>query len=106
MKTLAVELDDELHAQLTMLGQVLNTPVKKLMHEGVKDHVGRLRRSPEVIAKAEALREAFDADVAVRRNALDGLLDPSKPWPGKPTNGQQSTRPAKPAKPAKAAAVS
>ena len=101
MKTLAVELDEELHAQLTMLGQVLNKPVKKLMYEGVKDHVGRLRQSPEVIDKAKALRDAFDADVAVRRNALDGLLDPSKVWPGKPTNGQ----PAKPAKPAKAAAA-
>lgn len=101
MKTLAVELDDELHAQLTMLGQVLNKPVKKLMYEGVKDYVGQLRKSPEVIAKAKALRDAFDADVAVRRNALDGLLDPTKPWPGKPANGQ----PAKPAKPAKAPAA-
>jgi len=101
MKTLAVELDDELHAQLTMLGQVLNQPVKKLMYEGVKDYVGRLRQSPEVIAKAKALRDAFDADVAVRRNALDGLLDPNKPWPGKSANGQS----VKPAKPAKAAAA-
>jgi hypothetical protein len=88
MKTLAVELDDELHAQLTMLGQVLNKPVKALMYDGVKDHVGRLRESPEVLAKAKSLRDAFDADVAVRRNALDGLLDPSKPWPNKPGNGQ------------------
>lgn len=106
MKTLAVELDDELHAQLTMLGQVLNTPVKKLMYEGVRDHVGRLRESPDVIAKAKALREAFDADVAVRRNALNGLLDPSKPWPAKPSNGrangQQAAKPAKPAKAAQA----
>lgn len=97
MKTLAVELDDELHAQLTMLGQVLNKPVKKLMYEGVKDHVGTLRKSPEVIAKAKALREAFDADMAVKRNALDGLLDPAKPWPNKPANGQ-APKPAKPAK--------
>ena len=101
MKTLAVELDDELHAQLTMLGQVLNKPVKKLMNEGVKDHVGRLRASDEVIAKAKTLRDAFDADVAVRRNALDGLLDPNKAWPSKPANGQ----PAKPTKPAKATAT-
>lgn len=100
MKTLAVELDDELHAQLTMLGQVLNKPVKTLMLEGVRDHVGRLRASDEVIAKAKNLRESFEADVAVRRNALDGLLDPSKPWP-KPANGQSG----KPAKPAKAAAA-
>ncbi|MDQ1713066.1 MAG: hypothetical protein QOE45_2516 [Frankiaceae bacterium] len=98
MKTLAVELDDELHAQLTMLGQVLNKPVKALMYDGVKDYVGRLRQSPEVIAKAKTLRDAFDADVAVRRNALDGLLDPAKPWPGKSAGGQ----PTKPAKPAKA----
>jgi predicted transcriptional regulator len=103
MKTLAVELDDELHAQLTMLGQVLNKPVKKLMYEGVKDHVDQLRKSPEVIAKAKALREAFDADVTVRRNALDGLLDPSKPWPNR-ANGDDKAKPAKPAKAAAAQA--
>jgi hypothetical protein len=98
MKTLAVELDDELHAQLTMLGQVMNKPVKKIMFEGVKEHVDRLRKSPEVIDKAKVLREAFDADVAVRRNALDGLLDPTKPWPAKPATNGQSSKPAKPAK--------
>jgi hypothetical protein len=98
VKTLAIKLDEELHAQLTMLGQVLKVPVATLMLQGVREHVANLRANPELSAKAKQIVDAFEADVAVRRNALTGLFDPDKPWP-KPGNGPA----AKPAKPAKAA---
>lgn len=92
MKTLAIKLDDELHAQLTMLGQVLSTPVTALMLEAVKEHVARLTKSDEVANKAAAMRAAIEADAASRRRALDNLLDGVQPA------GRGDKRPSKPAK--------
>lgn len=79
MKTLAIKLDDELHAQLTMLGQVLNTPVTTLMLEAVKQHVIALCKSDEVSGKAQAMLDTVEAEAESRRQALTKLFPGGKP---------------------------
>jgi hypothetical protein len=75
MKTLAVKLEDGLHAQLTALANLEGVPVTEAIRQAIESHVARLRTSEDLSAKAAALLEDIEREANSRREAITALLN-------------------------------
>lgn len=74
MKTLAVRLEPELHAQLSVLAQLEDTTVTDFIRTAVSERIERLKAQPEIAAKADTVLAEIEADAASRRSAIAGLF--------------------------------
>jgi len=96
IKTLAVRLDAELHARLTILARLAAMPVADLVRWAVEDKLAAMASDPEIADRAEELRQAIEREAAEQRDALTGLFaPPSAPDPsGEPKSpGRSAKRP-------------
>jgi predicted transcriptional regulator len=100
MKTLAIRLEDDIHAQLTMLAQLEELTVTDAIRQAIADFVEAKRSNPELSAKAEAVLADIDRDAASRRDAIAWLLVGGKAKVGrsasKSTGGAEDKVPARP----------
>lgn len=74
MKTLAIRLEDDTHAQLMLMSQLNGMTLTDIIRAGIEVHLADLASQPDVAAKAQALAEAIDREAAERRTALQALL--------------------------------
>ncbi|MFT4011306.1 MAG: hypothetical protein QM655_14825 [Nocardioidaceae bacterium] len=79
MKTLAIRLDDDLHARLGMLSKLSGTSVTDTIRNAVERELDALAADPAVTAKAEALRDEIEKEAAQQRDALAALIGTSAP---------------------------
>ena len=54
MKTLAIRLDDELHAQLSVLAQLSGTSLTDEIRQALESHLKATRDNPELTKRAQA----------------------------------------------------
>lgn len=76
MKTLAIRLDDEQHAQLTVLAQLEEISVTEFIRTAIDAQLQAKRSQPDLAAKAEAVLADINAEAEARRSALTGLFAP------------------------------
>lgn len=81
MKTLAIRLDDELHARLSILAKLSGASVVDTIRAALDVHLAKLAEDPEISAKAEALASEIDREAAEQRDALSAMFGASKPTP-------------------------
>lgn len=81
MRTLAIRLEDELHARLTILAKLANRSLTDTIRDAIEAHLGKLTADPEISAKAEALAEEIDREAAEQRSAITALFGDVKPTP-------------------------
>lgn len=74
MKTLAIRLEDEQHARLTMLAKLSDLTVTDAIRQAIDAYVAVLAATPEVSARAEAARAEIDREAAEQRAALAQLF--------------------------------
>lgn len=74
IKTLAVRLEPEQHARLTILAKLADTTVADLIRGAIEERLAKLAADPAVAAKAEAAATAIQADAAEQQAALQGLF--------------------------------
>jgi len=86
MKTMAIRLDDDLHARLTILARLSETTVTDAVREAIEAHVERLAADPTISAKADAMADEIERDARDQRAALAGLF-------GKGTTGDEAELP-------------
>jgi len=82
MKTVAIKVDDELHAQLLLVAQLEGKTLTDVIREAVETYVAALRKGNGLAAKAKDLLEAIDSETAAKKQAVQGLLsqlESSKP---------------------------
>ncbi len=77
MKTLAVRLDDDLHARLGLLSKLSESTVTDTIRTAVEKHLLTLANDPEIAAKAKELTAAIDKEAELQRTALAALLKSS-----------------------------
>lgn len=77
MKTLAVRLDDDLHARLGLLSKLSESTVTDTIRTAVEKHLQTLANDPEIAAKAKELTAAIDKEAELQRTALAALLNSS-----------------------------
>ena len=74
MKTMAIRLDDELHAQLTVLAQLENTSITELIRTAIEANLEAKRHDPRLSAQAEAVLADIDREASKRRDAISTLF--------------------------------
>jgi predicted DNA-binding protein len=92
MKTLAIRLEDQQHAQLSVLAQVEGTNVTDFIRSAIDARIEHMVSQPEITARAEQILAEIDAEAATRRSAIAGLFAPSEEptdEAAKPTTGRR-----------------
>lgn len=77
MKTLAVRLDDDLHARLGLLSKLSGTTVTDTIRTAVEKHLEVLANDPAITATAQELTAEIDKEAELQRKALAALLGSS-----------------------------
>ena len=72
MKTMAIRLEDELHAQLALVAQLENTTVTDLIRSAVASYIEQKRA--ELSGRAEAALAEIEREAAARRQAITALF--------------------------------
>jgi len=74
MKTLAIRLEEEQHAQLGMIAQLGELTVTDAIRQAIDQWIESKRNNPELQARAEAVLESIEREAATRRGAIAALL--------------------------------
>jgi predicted transcriptional regulator len=79
MKTMAIRLEDELHAQLSMLAKLEEVSVADAIRQSIEGWVNERRSRPELVERAQQVLGDIDREMSVRRGAIEALLAPKAP---------------------------
>ena len=74
MKTLAIRLEEEQHAQLSVIAQLEELTVTDAIRQAIEHWVSERRNNPELQARAEAVLEDIEREATTRRGAIAALL--------------------------------
>jgi len=83
MRTLAIRLEDELHAQLTVIAQLEELTITDAIRQAIGQFIATKRAQPDLTARAEEVLADIDRDAAQRREAI-AVLFGSEPEPTAP----------------------
>lgn len=79
MKTMAIRLEDDLHARLSLVAQLQGSTITEEIRQAIEHHIERIRSNPELTAKAGAVLEELERDAAARRDAVAALFGTNEP---------------------------
>ncbi len=80
-KTLAIKLEDDTHAQLTILAQLEEMPVSDALKQAVDGYIASKRSQPELKARLESVLADIERDAATRREAITSLFSEEETAP-------------------------
>jgi hypothetical protein len=83
MKTLAIRLEEDQHAQLGMIAQLEELTVTDAIRQAIEQWIEARRSNPQLQARAEAVLADIDRDAATRRDAIATLLGGKATAPAK-----------------------
>jgi len=78
-KTLAIKMEDDVHAQLTILAQLEEMPVSDALKQAVDGYITSKRSQPELKARLESVLADIERDAATRREAITSLFSEEEP---------------------------
>ncbi len=90
-KTLAIRLDLETHAQLTILAQLKGSNLTEEIRAAIEAHIAATKSSPELVRQAESVLEEFEREAQARRAAIATLFGSNEP-PAKGTSRTQGRK--------------
>lgn len=94
MKTLAVKLEEGVHARLTVLAKLSGTSLGELLKQAAEKFAAEAGDSPEFKAKAEQMLRTADREARERREAIEALLKPLADKPKASRRRQSAKKPA------------
>ena len=89
MKTLAIRLDDDLHARLTIVAKLAEVSLTDAIRQAIESHVQTMSAKPDIQAKADALRQDIEREAHEQQGAISQLFGATPPT--KPTTRKQHT---------------
>lgn len=89
MKTMAIRLEDDTSAQLTVLAVLEATTVADLIRQAIEALIHLKASNPDLTARAGQVLEAIEAEASAKRGAIEALLAIE---PESPTKGGRSGR--------------
>jgi predicted transcriptional regulator len=87
LKTLAIRLDDRVHAQLAVLAQLSNTSITDLIRKAIEAYIDQQRTQGDLADKAAGVLEEIEREADARRSAIQALFE------DKPDDDTTSSRP-------------
>ena len=90
MKSLAIRLDDELHAQLSVLAQLSGTSLTDEIRQALEAHLKAMRLNPELSKRAKAVSDEIEQEAQARQAAIATLFGtPEQPSGGPKASGKR-----------------
>jgi hypothetical protein len=89
VKTLAIRLDDDLHAQLSVIATLSELTITDAIRQAIEKWVDEKRSQPELTSRAQLVLDEIERDAAQRRSAIATLF-------GGPSDDTPATEPAEP----------
>ena len=77
-KTLAIRMDDDTHAQLTVLAQLQDIPVSDALKQAVDDYIESRKGQSQFAEQAETALATIEREAATRRDAIASLFGKDK----------------------------
>ncbi|WP_298209097.1 hypothetical protein [Ferrimicrobium sp.] len=73
-KTLAIRVEESLHAQLRFIAQLRDTSITDEIRQAIEARIASAQNDPEIIARANEAREELEREAAARTAAIAGFL--------------------------------
>lgn len=73
-KMLAIRIDEQLHARLSVVAQMEETTITDAMREAITAWIDHHSAQPAFQARAERMLQAIEEEAAARKEALNILL--------------------------------
>jgi predicted transcriptional regulator len=86
-KTLAIRLDDDIHAQLQVIARLQESSIAAEIQHAIAAHLDTKRSDPELSARATSVLEDIEREATVRQQAIADLFTGSTG-----ASGTKSTR--------------
>ncbi len=74
MKTLAIRLEDDLHAQLSVLAQLRQSTITDEIRLAIENHLEASKSDPELKNRAQAVLDDIERDAKAREAAIATLF--------------------------------
>lgn len=79
VKTLAIRLDEAVHAQLSVIAGLRKTTITEEIRQAIEEHISVVRSKPELASSAESALDDIEREVATRKAAITALFGESEP---------------------------
>jgi hypothetical protein len=79
VKTLAIRLEEDQHAQLSMIAKLEELTVTDAIRQAIEQWIESKRSNPQLQARAAAVLADIDRDAATRRDAIAALVGDQAP---------------------------
>ena len=87
-KTLAIRLDDDVHAQLQVIARLRDTSIAAEIQRAIEAHLDATRSDPELSARAQTVLADIEREAEARQKAIAELFTtPTKSTRAKKTTG-------------------
>lgn len=73
-KTLAIRLDPETHAQLSLLAQLDDVPLIEEIRQAINSHITAKRSADDFTGRAQAALDDIERETSARRQAIQALF--------------------------------
>lgn len=74
MKTLAIRLEDEQHARLSILARLAGVTVTETIRQAIEARLEAMAADPELSARAASLAADIEREATEQREALTGMF--------------------------------
>lgn len=100
VKTLAIRLEPELHAQLSLIAQLRGSTITDEIRASLEAHIASVKATPELAAKASGVLEDIEREALARRTAIATMFGDeavpaqapsSRPPGGRKARGEDSS---------------
>lgn len=87
-KTLAIRLDDDVHAQLQVIARLRETSIAAEIQQAIEAHLDATKTDPDLSARAQAVLDDIEREAEARQKAIADLFTtPTKSTRAKKTAG-------------------
>jgi len=76
-KTLAIRLDDDVHAQLQVIARLQETSIAAEIQQAIEAHLETKRSDPELSNRAQAVLDDIEREAEARQKAISELFTPT-----------------------------
>jgi predicted DNA-binding protein len=92
VKTLAIRLEPDLHAQLSLIAQLRASTITDEIRQAIEAHIVVAKTAPELAERADTALEDIERDAAARREAIATLFGGDQPTAPATTSGRSRNR--------------
>ena len=74
LKTIAVRVEEGLHAQLRFIAQLNGSSITEEIRRAIETRIATAQEDPDLVARAEQARDEIEREAAARAAAIAGFL--------------------------------